>query len=313
MNKFKKSLFLITILCIALVFAACSKAESSDAVEGVMATVNGKAIMQKDYDDAMAYYKTYVEYQFGEGVWDQETARGLTYKEIYEEYVMDEMTKTLLLLDAAEKEGMEVAEEELQQQYESFKLNFSNDEEYKSFLTERAMTEEYILGELGKELLVNNYITEKIDKLLPDDDELKSIFENMKMNIQVKASHILVDTEEEALKAIERISGGEDFGELAKELSIDTVSGENGGDLDYFNFEQMIEPFSEAAFALQIGEVSQPVKSDYGYHIIKLTDRIVDEDITVESEKSSLIEYYKLGKYEDLLEELKNKAEIINN
>ncbi len=313
MNKFKKLLFLIAILCVALVFTACSKSDSPDDVEGVMATVNGKAIMQKDYDDAMAYYKSYVEYQFGEGVWEQEAARGLTYKEIYEEYVMDEMTKSLLLLDAAEKEGLEVTEEELQHQFDNFKINFPNDEDYKSFLEERGMTEEYILEELNKELLVNNYITEKIDRLLPADDELKSIFEDMKMNIQVKASHILVDTEEEALKAIDRIIGGEDFGELAKELSIDTASGENGGDLDYFSFAQMVEPFSEAAFALQIGEISQPVKSDYGYHVIKLTDKIVDEDITVESEKASLIEYYKMGKYEDLLEELKNKADIVNN
>jgi len=59
--------------------------------------------------------------------------------------------------------------------------------------------------------------------------------------------------------------------------------------------------------------VSKPVKSDYGYHIIKLTDKIVDEDITVESEKDKLIEYYKTNRYQDLLEELKSNAVIVNN
>jgi hypothetical protein len=109
MNKFKKSLFLITLLCIALVIAACSNSGGKDAdKEGVMATVNGKPIMQKDYDDALAYYKDYVEYQLGEDAWETETPRG-TYKEIYEEYVWDEMTKSLLLLDAAEKEGIKAS------------------------------------------------------------------------------------------------------------------------------------------------------------------------------------------------------------
>jgi len=313
MNKFKKSLFLITLMCIALVFTACSDKESQDAVEGVMATVNGKAIMQKDYDDAIAYYKSYVEYQFGEDAWEKEAARGMTYKEIYEEYVMNEMTNSLLLLDAAEKEKIEVTEEDKQHALENFKINFENDEDYKSFLEQRNMTEEFVLGELTKEILVNNYITTKIDSLLPGEDELKTLFDEMKMNTQIKASHILVNTEEEAIKAIERINKGEDFAEIARELSIDPGSGPNGGDLDYFNYAQMVKPFSEAAFALEIGEVSKPVKSDYGYHIIKLTDKIVDEDITVESEKDKLIEYYKTNRYQDLLEELKSNAVIVNN
>jgi len=364
MSKFKKSLFLITLLCIALAFTACSQKNDQGIEDNVKATVNGKAISLEEYDDAMAYYKDYVEYQFGEGVWETEASKGLTYKELYEEYVMDEMTKSLLLVDAAEKEGITVTEEEKQNALENFKINlqvwiqrlafsyiilaaililyslmdgfesmyrnldvskekqnalenfkinFQNDEEYKSFLEQRGMTEEFIIQELAKETLINNYITSKIDSLKPNDDELKDIFDDMKMNMQVKASHILVDTEEEALKVIERINKGEDFAELAKELSTDTGSGANGGDLDYFNYAQMVKPFSEAAFALETGEVSQPVKSDFGYHIIKLTDKIVNGEITVESEKDKLIEYYKMSKFEDLLEQLKSTAEIVIN
>lgn len=314
MNKFKKSLFLITVLIVTLAFSACSKdGEKNKAIDDkdVMATVNGKAILKEEYDKSLAYYKDYVEHQYGEGIWEAEATKGLTYKEYYEDYVMDTMKYRLLLLDAAEKDGYTVTEEEKQHELENFKVYFQNDGDYKTYLQQTGMTEENLLKELENDLIINHYVLEKIDNLQPTDSELKVIFDDLKMNEQIKASHILVDTEEEAQEIIERIEKGEDFSSLAKELSTDLGSGANGGDLDYFNYAKMVQPFSEAAFALEIGEVSAPVQTDFGYHIIKLTDRIVDEDINVETEKDQLTEYYKTYKYEDLLKALEESAEIV--
>ncbi|NLB32165.1 MAG: hypothetical protein GX818_00140 [Tissierellia bacterium] len=315
MNKFKKSLLLITALCIVLAVTACSDKEQNTDIDdkNVLATVNGKALSKEEYDKSLAYYKDYVEYQYGENTWETEATKGLTYKEYYENYVMDTMTYRLLLLDAAEKEGLTASEEEKQHELENFKVYFQNDEDYKKYLEQSNMTEEDLLAELSNDILINQYVLSKIENLNPSDDELKTIFDDLRMNVQIKASHILVDTEEESLKVIERINKGEDFAELAKELSTDLGSGANGGDLDYFNYGKMVQPFSEAAFALEIGEVSEPVQSDFGYHIIKLTDRIVDNDMTVETEKDQLTEYYKTYKYEDLLEKLKSEAEIVKN
>lgn len=310
MNKFKNPLFLI-ILCITFAFTACSNTNNEGIDdEDVYATVNGKAILQKDYDNALSHYKNDIETQFGEGAWETEAARGLTYREIYEDYVIDEMTNSLLLLDAAEKEGITVTEEEKQFALENFKIYFENDEEYKSFLEQSNMTEDFILQEMAKEILVNNYITSKFDNINPTDDEMKTFFDDIRFNVTIKASHILVDTEEEAIKIFERITEGENFEELAKELSTDIGTGENGGDLDYFKYTQMVQPFSEAAFALEIGEVSQPVQSEYGYHIIKLTDKIVEEEKTAETEKDQLIDYYKAYKFQDHMEQLKSNAVI---
>lgn len=314
MNKFRKSLFLIGILVLGLAFAACSKNDEPGNLiddKDVLVTVNGKPILQKEYEDSLAYYKDYVEYQYGEGAWETEARRGLTYKEYYENYVMDTMTYRLLLLDAAEKEGMTASQEEKEHELENFKVYFQNDEDYKKYLDQTGMTEEKLMEELEKDILINQFVLDKIENLNPSDDELKTIFDDLQMNVEVKASHILVDTEEEALKVIERINKGEDFADLAKEVSIDTASGINGGDLDYFSYGNMVQPFSEAAFALEVGEISDPVQSDFGYHIIKLTDRIVDQDKTVETERSQLVEYYKTYKYEDLLEKLKAEAEIV--
>ncbi len=90
---------------------------------------------------------------------------------------------------------------------------------------------------------------------------------------QVWARHILVNDEAVALAIIERINKGEDFGTLAAELSTDTGSGAQGGDLGWFGKGAMVATFEEAAFALKVGEISQPVQSEYGYHIIQVIAR----------------------------------------
>jgi peptidyl-prolyl cis-trans isomerase D len=90
---------------------------------------------------------------------------------------------------------------------------------------------------------------------------------------QVWARHILVATEEEANKLYERLATGEDFGNLAKELSTDTGSGSNGGDLGWFGRGRMVKEFEDAAFSQTIGEIGKPVQSQYGFHIIQVLGR----------------------------------------
>ncbi len=86
---------------------------------------------------------------------------------------------------------------------------------------------------------------------------------------KIKCSHILVTKQSESLAILERIKNGEKFGKLAKELSIDSGSGKKDGNLGYFTKGMMVKPFEEVAFNLQIGEISEPVKTEFGYHIIK--------------------------------------------
>jgi foldase protein PrsA len=86
---------------------------------------------------------------------------------------------------------------------------------------------------------------------------------------KIKCTHILVEKQSQALAILERLKKGEKFAELAKELSIDTGSGKRGGDLGYFGRGKMVKPFEAAAFILSVGQVSEPVKTEFGYHIIK--------------------------------------------
>lgn len=86
---------------------------------------------------------------------------------------------------------------------------------------------------------------------------------------KIKCSHILVEKQSQALAILERLKKGEKFAELAKELSLDSGSGKRGGDLGYFGRGKMVKPFESAAFALTVGQVSEPIKTEFGYHIIK--------------------------------------------
>jgi peptidyl-prolyl cis-trans isomerase C len=90
---------------------------------------------------------------------------------------------------------------------------------------------------------------------------------------QIKASHILVRTEDEARKILARLKKGEKFEDIARKESLDKGSAQNGGDLGYFSRGQMIPAFEKAAAALKVGELSAPVRTDYGYHIIKVSDK----------------------------------------
>ncbi|MGQ0772326.1 MAG: peptidylprolyl isomerase [Nitrososphaerota archaeon] len=89
------------------------------------------------------------------------------------------------------------------------------------------------------------------------------------MSDKIKCTHILVEKQSQALAILDRLKKGEKFAELAKELSLDTGSGKRGGDLGYFGRGRMVKPFENAAFKLSIGEVSEPIKTEFGYHIIK--------------------------------------------
>ena len=86
---------------------------------------------------------------------------------------------------------------------------------------------------------------------------------------KIKCSHILVQKQSEAIAILDKIRQGEKFGKLAKELSIDSGSAKRDGNLGYFGRGKMVKEFETVAFSLEVGKISEPVKTQYGYHIIK--------------------------------------------
>lgn len=127
---------------------------------------------------------------------------------------------------------------------------------------------------------------------------------------EIRARHILVKTKEEADKIAEGLKKGDDFAKVATELSIDTGSGAQGGDLGFFERGQMVKPFEDAAFALKPGEVSAPVESQFGFHIIKLEEVRKKPLPTFESLKDKIIAFLLKKKAQEAVIALRTQAKI---
>ena len=152
---------------------------------------------------------------------------------------------------------------------------------------------EYVkkLEDFKKITLVGLLLQKEIEgKVKVSDQEVKDYYEKNKGKFapvtQIRASHILVKTEEEAKQIEEKLKKGEDFVQLAKKYSIDTATAKNGGDLGYFSKGQMVPEFESAAMSLKPGQISEPVKTKVGYQIIKVTDKKMGQPVDFDKVKN---------------------------
>jgi hypothetical protein len=122
---------------------------------------------------------------------------------------------------------------------------------------------------------------------------------------QIHAQHILVQTREAADAVMQRLNAGEDFATVAREVSTDTTTAPTGGDLGWFPRGMMVDPFEQAAFALEAGAVSQPVQSSFGWHIIKVLERDPDRPVTL-----STLSQLRNSSFEKWLTAERNEANI---
>jgi peptidyl-prolyl cis-trans isomerase C len=138
------------------------------------------------------------------------------------------------------------------------------------------------------------------------DDTVKGI----KPEVEVRARHVLTETEDEAKAAAAKIKAGADFAAVAKESSKDPGSAETGGDLGFFTKEQMVAPFAEAAFKLEPGQVSEPVKSDFGWHVIKVEEKREKPVPTYEQVKPQITNFLTRKAQQDEILKLRSASKI---
>ena len=183
--------------------------------------------------------------------------------------------------------------------------NYENDEDFTKTLE---MTKNNLLKSYAYQKVINEAAEpskEEIDKFV---EEHKSDFDRPFVN----ASHILVKTEEEANEAIKKLEE-QSFEEVAKEMST-CPSKENGGNLGDFTKGQMVKEFEDAVFNMKEGEISKPVKTEFGYHVIKLNKinsvQKPDDDMVREEAKKELMRQKQLEHYKAVVEELKKKTKV---
>lgn len=247
----------------------------------------------------------------------------ITKDELYNELValggtstLDNMITMKLIDQAAADANVTITDEDVNAEIESLKTQFGGEEALNSALAQSGMT----LDDLKK----NTEIQVKIRKILEPqtkvtDEDISTYYEENKDTFatpeQVRASHILVETKEEADAIKKELDEGADFSTLAKEKSTDS-SAANGGDLGFFGKGDMVEEFEKAAFSMEINEISEPIKSDYGYHIIMKTDYKEATDPTLEDKKEEIRKLLVDQQVSELsstwLSDLRSNAKITN-
>lgn len=309
----------------SLSLVACKQKNLNEAV----ADVNGTKITLGQYEFMLKMNKASVESTIGgsEG-WTQKDDSGQTYKDKYKTLVLDQMINTELLAQNAEKEGIKVTDKEIQSSYNDLKTYVNSDENLKGAAEELGINDEFLKEQAKLSLLIQKsqekfYSEEKVS-----DSEMKKYYDehiDEYKKDEVEASHILIKTtddnnkplseaeqkkaKEKAEKVLKEVKAGGDFAELAKKYSQDPGSATNGGALGAFGKGMMVKEFEDAAFGMEPGQVSNLVKTDFGYHIIKVTDRI-KETTSFDEAKEGIKEEILKNKYAEKISELQKKAKI---
>ena len=324
--KKRLAIILSSLLCISSV-GCSSKLNSTD----VVATVNGNDITVKQFQSTLALYKQSLESMYGSTIWDTEVEEGVKYKDKFKDIMLDQMIDIEAVCEQARKDKLVPSKEEVDKAFDELKKNIDADEEYKNELKEMGIDDTYLRKQQEQDLIIQKY-KENFDKNVKiTDEEMKKYYDEHKKDYykdEVKASHILISTvddngkplseakKKEAKKKAEEVlkkaKSGEEFSELAKEYSDDPGSAANGGDLGYFTKGQMVQPFEEAAFSLKPGEISGIVESEYGYHIIKVYDKI-DEQLPFDEVKDEIKNTLIEDKYMANIETISKKAKVEKN
>jgi foldase protein PrsA len=210
---------------------------------------------------------------------------------LYGDETLESLITNKLIELEAEKKELEVTGNEIDEELTNLQESYGGEEEFAAALEQNDVSMEQVRQDIEYYLLAEKLIKPSISVT---DEDIKTYFdensESFDQQEQVEASHILVEDEATAKKVKEELTGGKDFAELAKEYSTDTSNAASGGDLGFFAKGEMTEEFENAAFSLEVNAISDPVKTEFGYHIIKVTDKKAAKAAVLEDHKEEIKE-----------------------
>lgn len=312
--------FIITLM--SLSFLSLSVGLAAEQPFDTIARVNDTVLLRQELDREMKLVAMIFERE-GRPLSDKQLVRS-------EKDMRETLINRALLFQKSQAMGIEVEKKRVEKALDQFKAGFADDQAYQKSLADMGFSEEEFIEQLQKGLAIKAVLDkEVIHHITVSDDQVRAYYDNnprwFRMPEQVKASHILIKVpknadkkaQAKALAIIEdlktRISSGENFSVLAQQYS-DGPSKAKGGDLGFFTRDQIIPPLSEAAFAMEPGQVSDIIKTRYGYHLIRTIERKPESTMAFTEVKEAIFKRLHQEKEEkaigNYLEHLRKNADI---
>lgn len=246
----------------------------------------------------------------------------ITQTELYNELVksegkqvLDRMITAKLVAQEAKKADVKVSETDINAELAEIKESVGGDVAFAQALTANGLTEEQLRESIEIQLLATGILGKEIKV---EEADLKKFFDENTSRFdtrQVTARHILVNTEAEAKEIKAALDGGADFAALAKEKSTEPAAKESGGDLGTFGRGRMVPEFENAVFAMQKGQISNPVQSQFGWHVIELIDiqgTAPDFEKMKDEVRKQMVDEQVQGQFSEWMANLRDKASISN-
>ncbi|MFC2091989.1 peptidylprolyl isomerase [Elusimicrobiota bacterium] len=243
--------------------------------------------------------------------------------------ILDQMIDEKLLVQKAEKEKVRITDAEVDQGMDEIRARFGTEVEFQNEISKQGMSGEAFRDNVSKQLRVIKLINMKVQSKIqpPTEDEIKQYYkeheEEMVAPEQVRVRHILVKSQEESTDAAAKKKINEIYDKVKKdpdkfssfaEQYSEGPSAAKGGDLGFFSRGDMVKEFEDTAFAMEVGQMSKPVKTRFGYHIIKLISKKASEKKTfseVSDRLKNILYQVKMEKeYEAYLRSLRDEAKI---
>jgi peptidyl-prolyl cis-trans isomerase C len=284
----------------------------------VLARVNGQEVTKADFEMLLR---------------NMERSQGPIPAERRDEILrgaLDRLITYTVLRQEAKARNITVADSEVENRLTTMQGQFQSEEDFKKALEARSMSLDRLRADARTDMVITKMLDGEVAQAAPPTDaDVRAFYDKNPAKFQqdesVRASHILILADEKADEAtkqkartqidalLKRARAGEDFAKLAREHSQDG-SASQGGDLDFFSRGRMVPPFEKVAFALEPGAISDVVTTQFGYHIIKVTDRRPAETIPLEKVSAQVKQYLTNQKKQEradaFVAELKQKSRI---
>ncbi|MEK6973846.1 MAG: peptidylprolyl isomerase [Nanoarchaeota archaeon] len=227
------------------------------------------------------------------------------------ELLLRELIDEKLILNEANKQKMTVTDQELDEILSAAEQNFPPGVALEDIAKNQGFTLQEYKDKIKTQILIKKFMDQNVIVKNVGEEEARTFFDGNKDKlatpVTVNASHILVAAKEEADSIETELKNGKKFEDLAREKSIDPGSKDKGGNLGFFPKGAMVKEFEDVALSLKIGEISDPVKSQFGYHIIRVESKKEASEANFDEIKDKIIQYLQTSENQQKLREFRDR------